>query len=110
MFKFHVTYNSRKALKEQLFIDFIAKMTRGTLELAHTWVVFIDGSSNNHGSGTRLILENKVGLMIEVSMCFYLFMTNNQFEYEEVIACFILANKMGVENARLRMDSQLKVS
>lgn len=92
-----VSFTFRKVLKSQLFTDFIAEITAGVPERAHTWVAFPDESSNNRKSGTNLILENKVGLITEVSICFEFLTTKSHVEYEAFIASLSLADKMGEE-------------
>jgi len=49
--EFDIHYESRKALKAQVFANFIAEMTSPTEENKEQWIVFIDGSSNSKGSG-----------------------------------------------------------
>lgn len=55
--EFEISFEARKALKEQLFVDFLAKMTAIPFEPDRTWVVFTDGSSKIRGSEARVILE-----------------------------------------------------
>lgn len=45
IYEFDVFFESRKAVKAQLFVDFIAELTIGMTKVAHTWVVFTSGSS-----------------------------------------------------------------
>lgn len=63
MYGFGVSYDSGKALKAQVFADFIAKMIPCILELAHTWK-FIYELSNSREIGVVLILENEVDMII----------------------------------------------
>lgn len=110
MSEFDISFKSRKALKAQMFVDFIAKLTLSTLEPAYTWVVFTNMSSNSPGSGVGLILENEVELIVEESLCFMFSTTKNQAEYEAVIVGLMLTVEMGGNIIRLRIDSQLMVS
>lgn len=57
--------------------------------------MFVDGSSNGRGSCPALILENEVGIVIKVSLCFEFSITNNQIEYKSFIFSLTLAAKMG---------------
>lgn len=98
-------YKLRKTLKAQLFADMIAKMTLGAPEPTHAWVVFTYGSSNSCGHGTSLILENGSKLTIEVSMHFKFSNTNNQTEYEVVIADLMLSSRIGAKSIRMRINS-----
>jgi len=40
--EFDIHYESRKALKAQVFVDFLAKMTFPTEEKKEEWTVFVD--------------------------------------------------------------------
>lgn len=71
---FYVFSQPRKSLKAQMFAKFIAEMT---LRTSMSWIVFTNGSSNNRGSDTDLIIENEVGLAIYVSLCFEFSTANN---------------------------------
>lgn len=90
--EFEVPFEVKKELKAQLFVDFFREMT---VTLGRTWVVFIDESSNIHGSGTRFIMENNGGLMIKFSLRFKFPNTNNQAEYEIVMPGIPLAEEVG---------------
>jgi len=61
------------------------------------WVIDVDGSSNAKGSGVGIILEGPAGLTIEQSLRFDFKTTNNQAEYEAIIAGLSLAKEMGAE-------------
>lgn len=70
MFEFYVTHETQKALKVHQFADFLLEMTPERPILAHSWRIFIDGSSNWRESGVGLIIDSEVGLTIEVSLRF----------------------------------------
>lgn len=56
-----------------------------------------------------MILENGYGLEVEVSVIFEFPTTNNQAEYEVLVARIMLAGEMGVECTELRTNSQLVI-
>lgn len=58
IYEFDASYESRKASKVQLFVDFIEEITPCTLESAHTWVVSTNGLFNSLRSGDMPILES----------------------------------------------------
>ena len=58
----------------------------------------IDGSSNQQGSGTDVILEGPNGLLIEQTLRFAFKASNNKAEYEALIAGMLLAKEMGAQN------------
>lgn len=67
-------------------------------------------SFNSRGSGATVILENNIGLAVEVSLRIEFLTTNNQVEYETVIVGMFPAKGMGADHIELRIDSQLVVS
>lgn len=74
--------------------------TRSMLD--NTLVVFADGSYDCRGSGAGVILKNNYGLMIKVSLRFKFSTTNNQAEYDTVIAGISLVKEIGAECHKLR--------
>jgi len=64
----------RKALKAQVFADYLAEMTFHTEGNTEEWTVFADRSSKSKGSRAGVIVENGEGLPFPV--------TNNTAEYE----------------------------
>jgi len=57
------------------------------------------------GSGADIILEGPGDNLIEQSLRFEFKASNNQAEYEALIAGMNLAAKMGVEKLRAKSDS-----
>ncbi|GJY68099.1 reverse transcriptase domain-containing protein [Tanacetum coccineum] len=63
-----------------------------------TWTLFTDGSSCVDGSGAGLILTNLEGAEFTYAMRFRFEATNNEAEYEALIAGLRIAEQMGVKN------------
>jgi len=61
------------------------------------WVLSVDGSSNQQGSWAGIILEGPNGLLIEQTLQFAFKASNNQIEYEALIAGMLLAKEMDVK-------------
>ncbi|XP_019246309.1 PREDICTED: uncharacterized protein LOC109225958 [Nicotiana attenuata] len=73
------------------------------------WVLYTDGASNASGSGLGLVLKVPMGEVIHHSIrCPE--MTNNEAEYEAVIAGLKLALKYGARRVVLHCDSQILVN
>jgi len=76
--EFDIHYKSIKALKAQVFVDFIAEMTFPMEENKEgEWTVFVDGSSNSKGSGAGVIIQNDEGIVVELSLGLTFPVTNN---------------------------------
>jgi len=54
----------------------------------------VDGSSNQQGSGAGIILEGHNGVLIEQALRFAFKASNNQADYEALIAGMLLAKEM----------------
>ncbi|MCI38759.1 gag-pol polyprotein, partial [Trifolium medium] len=58
------------------------------------WTLSVDGASNIRGSGAGVVLEGPNGVLIEQSLRFAFKASNNQAEYEALIAGMKLAKEM----------------
>ncbi|GKA52582.1 reverse transcriptase domain-containing protein [Tanacetum coccineum] len=106
----------RTAIKGQILADFIVErpeeespdelMTEPE-ELPEPWTLFTDGSSCVDGSGAGLILTNPEGAEFTYAMRFRFEATNNEAEYEALIAGLRIAEQMGVKNLQAHVDSRL---
>ena len=67
----------------------------------------MDGSSNQQGSGADVILEGPNGLLIEQALRFSFKASNNQAEYEALVAGMLLAKEMGARSLLVKSDSLL---
>jgi len=73
------------------------------------WVLSVDGSSNQQGSGAGVILEGPNGLLIEQALRFAFKVRNNQAEYEALIVGMLLAKEMGAQSLLAKSDSLLVI-
>ena len=108
--EFDIHYESRKALKAQVFADFISEMTFLTKESTKEWTVFVDGSSNSKGTGAGVIIENSQGIVVDVSLGLSFPITNNIVEYEAFLAGLRIAQDLGARRVKIFTDSQLVAS
>ena len=70
-----------------------------------SWMLSVDGSSNQRGSGAGIILEGPNGVLIEQALRFAFKESNNQEEYEALIAGMLLAKEMGSQSLLAKSDS-----
>ncbi|GKE23475.1 reverse transcriptase domain-containing protein, partial [Tanacetum coccineum] len=76
-------------------------------ELPKPWILFTDGSSCADGFGAGLILTNLEGAELTYALRFRFEATNNEAEYEALIAGLRIAEEMGVRNLQANVDSRL---
>ena len=94
-----------------MYANFVVELSSGGArpeeEVTFRWVLSVDGSSNQQGSGAGVILEGPNGLLIEQALRFAFKASNNQAEYETLIAGMLLAKEMGARSLLVKSDSQL---
>jgi len=94
LLEFDVQCEPRGPIKGQVYDDFIVELSSAATHQEGTgfrWVLSVDGSSNQQGSGVGVILEGPNGLLIEKALRFAFKASNNQTEYEVLIAGMLLA-------------------
>ena len=74
-----------------------------------TWTLYVDGSSNKKGNRARIVLEGLGHFQLDVALKFNFKTSNNQVEYEALIAGLLFARDMGSMKVICRSDSQLTV-
>ena len=62
--------------------------------------MFIDGSSNELGSGAGIVLTDPDGLKLEQSIRFGFQASNNEVEYEALLAGLKLAKAVGADRLK----------
>nr|GFB42200.1 reverse transcriptase domain-containing protein [Tanacetum cinerariifolium] len=71
------------------------------------WTLFTDGSSCVDGSGAGLILTNPEGVEFTYALRFQCAASNNEAEYEALVAGLRIATQMEVKNIQVNVDSKL---
>nr|GEX81251.1 reverse transcriptase domain-containing protein [Tanacetum cinerariifolium] len=112
----NIHYRLRTSIKGQILAEFIVELSnddpRDTPiedkeELSDPWILFTDGSSCIDGSGAGLIITNPKGTKFTYALRFRFNATNNEAEYEALIAGLRIAKQMGVKNLQANVDSRL---
>ncbi|XP_057418560.1 uncharacterized protein LOC130712759 [Lotus japonicus] len=108
--EYDIIYEPRGQVTIQSLIDFVAELTRTEGDKENSeWVLSVDGSSNESGSGAGVSIESLDKMLIEQSLKFEFRASNNQAEYEALIAGLRLAIELGVQRLYIKGDSQLVV-
>ena len=114
--EFDIRYKPKTAIKGQVLADFVMEFTPIKLAKAtHAgddlpiWKLSVDGASNAQGSGAGLILTSPEGIDIEYALRFGFHASNNEAEYEAVIAGLNLTHSLEVDQIEVYSDSQLVV-
>jgi hypothetical protein len=111
--EFDLEFHPRTTIKAQVLADFIAEFSnlpesQETPE-KEAWIAYVDGSSMKSwsGVGVALITPDKEEIAVALKLDFLT--TNNEAEYEAVIASLSLPEHLGAENLEVRSDSQVVV-
>ncbi|GKB04742.1 reverse transcriptase domain-containing protein [Tanacetum coccineum] len=113
---YDIQYRPRTAIKGQILADFIVERPEEESPdelmaepevLPEPWTLFTDGSSCVDGSGAGLILTNPEGAEFTYAMRFRFDATNNEAEYEALIAGLRITEKIGIKNLQANVDSKL---
>ena len=114
--KFDIRYKTKTAIKGQVLADFVMEFTLAEpTKNAQTpidipiWRLSVDGATNAQRSRAGLILTSPEGIDIEYELRFRFQASNNEAEYEAVIAGLKLAHSMEVDQFEVCSDSQLVV-
>ncbi|XP_042400229.1 uncharacterized protein LOC121990029 [Zingiber officinale] len=103
--EFDIRYQPRTAIKAQSLADFITEVQDPEPEA--TWKVYVDGSFTRQGSGIDVLLISPHGERIHLSVRLDYRATNNEAEYEALIAGLQAARHVGASKVLIHSDSQL---
>ncbi|CAL8174400.1 unnamed protein product [Prunus armeniaca] len=124
--EFDIQFKPRPAEKGQAVADFISELTSAPLEalcpndviteprnmdadrIDHSvplWILHIDGSANQQGCGAGLVLTTPDGCKVEYALRFNLRTSNNEAEYETLLADLRLAKSMSAKQISIHSDS-----
>ena len=73
------------------------------------WEVYVDGASNQKGSGVRLVLISFEKIRIEKSLRLNFSVTNNEAEYETLIKGMAMVQRMRGKSIKTFSDSKLVI-
>ncbi|GJX26297.1 reverse transcriptase domain-containing protein [Tanacetum coccineum] len=115
-----IKYKPRTSVKGQILVDFVVESTingvqdiassipqRPTNLTSHTWTLYTYGASSNDGSGACLILTDPHGNEVTYALRFEFPISNNEAEYEALIAGLELATRLEVTHLQVFSDSLL---
>jgi ribonuclease HI len=119
-----VKYLPRTAIKGQILADLVAKFTpttepedlnkttfhENTPENSGWWKIYVDGASNARGSGTGVVIITPDETVIEQTIRLDFKTSNNETEYEAVLARLNSAKMLGAQQLIVHCDSLLIAS
>uniref|UniRef100_A0A1U7X636 Uncharacterized protein LOC104231109 n=1 Tax=Nicotiana sylvestris TaxID=4096 RepID=A0A1U7X636_NICSY len=118
---YNIEYQPWEAIKSQILVDFVADFSPTLVpevekelllkpgKSSGVWTLFTDGATNARGSKLGIVLKPPVGSIIRQSLKTTK-ITNNEAEYEAMIASLELAKSLRAETVEEICDSFLVVS
>jgi len=102
---FDIRCELRGTIKSQCLTNFSAELTpQSTIPIK--WIIYVNKSSNKTSCGAGVILEGQGDLLLEQAFKFEFKATNNQAEYEVILAGLNLTYDMGARKVTCKSDSQ----
>ncbi|KAL7589956.1 hypothetical protein Lser_V15G41281 [Lactuca serriola] len=115
-----INYRPRTSIKGQALADFLLEIPDGgnpakekvwVVKEAPTgdgsWTLYTDGAPSREGSGAGLILTSPEGEEVTYALRFDFHTSNNEAEYEALLAGLRLAKQMGAKVVTALTDSRL---
>nr|KYP43464.1 Retrovirus-related Pol polyprotein from transposon 17.6 [Cajanus cajan] len=105
--QFDIQFESKGPIKAQSMADLLNEFHPETASEKAVWTLHVNGSSNQQGSGAGIILKGLDNMVVEQSLCFNFKTSNNQSEYEALLAGLRLARELGITRVKFWSDSQV---
>jgi hypothetical protein len=109
--EFDIEYLPRTAIKGQVLADFLVEFSNfpdnNEVSKKNLWTVYVDGSSTASRSGVGIVMTTPRGKELTFAIKLDFQTTNNEAEYEAVLAGLNLALEMGARDVEIRTDSQV---
>ncbi|GKB69260.1 reverse transcriptase domain-containing protein [Tanacetum coccineum] len=113
-----IEFKGRNSVKGHVLADFLAetpttksketqKARNEGLDPENTWKLYTDGASSSDGCRAGLILVNLEGREYTYALRFEFETTNNEAEYEVLLAGLRIAEEMKIEDLDIFVDFQL---
>lgn len=123
---FDIKYLPRMTMKSQILVELVAEFTKllsdskkgakpeevamvGSVEIQQVWHLFVDGAANQKGSRIEIMMISLDGITLEKSLRLGFVVTNNEAEYEALLARLAAMRKLGGNVVRAYCDSRLIV-
>ncbi|GAV88757.1 hypothetical protein CFOL_v3_32179, partial [Cephalotus follicularis] len=110
--EYDVKFEARPAIKSQVLADFVGDNTptecieeNPSENEKGIWKLSVDGSSCITGSGAGLVLMSPDGWTLEYALRFKFKATNNEAEWESLIAGLTIAKHLEVQKMEVSSDS-----
>ncbi|XP_022157626.1 uncharacterized protein LOC111024288 [Momordica charantia] len=111
--KYDIQFEPQTAVKGQVVTDFIGELTLSptpTSEFDQLWMMYVYESSNEKGCGAGVLFLAPDDIRFEYALRFYFRTSNNEAEYEALLAVLRMTRGLGASHLQIFSDSQLIVN
>ncbi|PKA60634.1 RNA-directed DNA polymerase like [Apostasia shenzhenica] len=111
---YDIKYVPQTSIKAQALADFVAELSTSEPSLVryrkNLWSLYVDGASGSQSLGAGILLTSPMGATLHQAVTLRFKATNNQVEYETLIAGLNFALSMAVRCIQVFSDFQLVVN
>ena len=109
--EFGIQYKPRLAIKGHILVEFLAEIPQQDVDPGNAdwWILNMDGASQQKGASVGLQLKAPTGERIEQAIRLDFLESNNEAEYEAILAGIDLAISVSLEKIIIQSGSQLVV-
>ena len=113
---FDIRYRPRSSVKGQILADFVVEFSlRKGKEMIYSievilWKVFVDGASSALGVEAGIVVITSEGIKLEHSFKLGFKVSNNEAEYEALLAGLKVVSDLGAKKVEVYSDSRLVVN
>ncbi|XP_024007922.1 uncharacterized protein LOC112083931 [Eutrema salsugineum] len=111
--EYDIEYHNKTSAKSQVLADFLVELPPELIQTDlpdEKWSLYVDGSSSSQGAGIGIRLESPTKEILEQSFRLEFPASNNEAEYEALLAGLRLAQGIRVKKIEAFCDSQLVAS
>ena len=107
-------YKPRSAVKGQVLADLVVEFSlKGEMvcQVEHRpWKVHMDGASSAKGAGAEVVIITLEGILLEHSFRMGFNASNNEAEYEALLAGLRVVSRLEAQDVEIYFDSRLIVN
>ncbi|GAA0160094.1 hypothetical protein LIER_16727 [Lithospermum erythrorhizon] len=117
--EFDISYVPRTSIKAQAFVDFMVECTTQSPQIISgssnfkpgtnnpEWVMLVDGAKNEKGLSTGILIRGPDEIVMEYALRFTFPTTNNEAEYEALVAGLAIVKSLGITRIWVKGNSKL---
>lgn len=117
--EYQIYFSPRKMIQGQALADFLVECSfpdnsqvtplSGSVKTPDTWILNTDGSTREQNKGAGFILEDPDEHQYAYAIMFWFLVSNNEAEYEALLAGLHGAKYLNLTNILVRIDSEVVI-